>query len=238
MRILVLKLSSLGDLFHALPTVHMLRQAYPDSTIDWVTQDTYVDMVRSCFVDVDRVIAFPRKHFFQKYKSFFTELRTTEYDLILDLQGLLKSALVARAARGKQRIGPSFHREGSFLLYKRVAGKKNLERHAVDQTMDVIDLLGIKRSDYSFPLSFPQKPKKDVPHIVIAPASRWPSKNWPEERFSEVARHLQEKWNAYVSIIGAPGEETLCKCVSDSLATNSANHAGKTSLQEMGSIIA
>lgn len=238
MQILVIKLSSLGDLFHALPAVHMLRLAYPDSNIDWVTQDTYKDLVRSCFDDVDQVMAFPRRAFLQNSRSFLTELRAKKYDLILDLQGLLKSAFVARAARGKKRIGPSFHREGSHLLYDRLAGTKNQDRHAVDQIMDVVDHLGLERSAVIFPLSFPPAPPQKRPHIVVAPASRWPSKNWPTERFASAAHQIQKQWNASISIIGAPGEEAICNQVANAIGEACNNHAGKTSLPEMGSIIA
>ncbi|MFU8780456.1 MAG: glycosyltransferase family 9 protein [Kiritimatiellia bacterium] len=238
MRILIIKLSSLGDLFHALPTVHMLRNAYPDATIDWVTHSTYKPLV-ACFTDVNGSIGYPRHSFRKDGRAFLRELRREPYDLILDLQGLLKSAAVAKLARGTRRIGPSFHREGSHLLYHAVAGPRNLERHAVEQILDVIDDLGIKRSKPVFPVAFPSRQDRPPsPHIVIAPASRWPSKNWPPERFAETARALQKEGNASISIIGAPGEEAICETVAKALDGHCQNYAGQTSLVEMGSILA
>jgi len=237
MRILIVKLSSLGDLFHALPAVHMLREAYPDATIDWVTHGAYQKLV-SCFIDVDNTIAYPRHTFLRDANHFVRELRKHRYDLIVDLQGLFKSALVARLAKGKKRIGPSFCREGSRFMYNKVAGPANLERHAVDQILDIIDHLGIKRTKPVFPVVFPpQSQTVTRPHIVVAPASRWPSKNWPPERFAAAARQLQREWQATISIIGAPGEETICQTVAKALQEPYQNYAGKTNMVEMGSIL-
>ena len=139
-RVLVVKLSALGDLFHSLPAVHNLKVGL-GAEIDWVTQKEYVDLVR-CFTDVDRVIPFYRKAFFTNLKLFLEELRTRDYDYVIDLQGLLKSAIVARLARGKERIGPSFHREGSHLFYSAVAGEPARNRHAVEENLDIVRHLG------------------------------------------------------------------------------------------------
>ena len=237
MRILIIKLSSLGDVFHALPTVHMLRTAYPEATIDWVAHTAYQPLI-SCFLDVDNSIAFPRNSYVRDARTFLQTLRQQKYDLILDLQGLLKSSLVARLAKGKRKIGPSFCREGSRFLYHATAGRPNFERHAVEQILDVVDYLEIPRSAPVFPISFPQYQPPGSPHVVIAPASRWPSKNWPPERFAAVAQQLQQEYHAHIAVIGAPGEEDICQSAYQQLSSNSQNHAGQTSLVEMGSIIA
>lgn len=238
MRILIIKLSSLGDLFHALPSVHALRQAYPNSTIDWVTHAAYKPLVE-CFREVDNVIPYPRHHYIKQAMPFLRQLREHDYDLILDIQGLLKSALVARMARGQKRVGPSFCREGSRFLYHAVAGPRNLNRHAVDQIRDVADFLHIPPVPTSFPIAFPPRKRPTPnPHIVLAPVSRWPSKNWPTERFAEVAHQLQAQYNATITLIGAPGDEAVCATIADTLSGPCHNEAGQTSLSEMGSILA
>ena len=107
-------MSSLGDLFHALPAVHNLKAGL-GAEVDWVVQPEYAALAR-CFTDVSRVIVFPRRAFFSGLFPFLRALRAERYDRIVDLQGLFKSALVARLARGGTRIGPSFHRESAHLL--------------------------------------------------------------------------------------------------------------------------
>ena len=89
MRILIVKTSSLGDLFHALPTVHLLKQAF-DATIDWVVNEEYTALVE-CFSDVDRVISFPRRRLLPQFGTFKDSLQRESYDLVVDLQGLMKN---------------------------------------------------------------------------------------------------------------------------------------------------
>ena len=270
MRILIIKLSSLGDLFHALSAVHNLKLGL-NAEIDWVTNSAYVDLVR-CFDDVDNVIGFPRHDFINKFSQFKTALRTKEYDLIVDLQGLLKSALTARLARGKRRIGPSFHREGSRFLYTSVAGACDRTRHAVIENLDIIKHLELKEINPEFHVSFPKpisndlfddvgKPpmrkierpiprdagniehrtsnesKSPAPRIAICPASRWVTKNWPIDRFTEVAKQLQQSHNASITLLGGPDDIEACRIIENGLDASCRNLAGKTSLVEMGGIL-
>ena len=114
-RVLIVKLSALGDLMHALPVARALKAGL-QAEIDWVTQDEYVDLVAR-FDDVDRVIGFPRHRFVRHHRRFLRELRSRSYDIVIDLQGLFKSGAVTRLARGARRIGPSYHRECSRLFY-------------------------------------------------------------------------------------------------------------------------
>ena len=133
-RILVIKLSSLGDIFHAIPTVHNLQAAL-DAEVDWVTQPEYVDLVKS-FPMVSAVIPFPRRNFWTCAGGLVRAVRAKHYDYVIDLQGLIKSAIVAQVARGGKKIGPSFQREGSRFLYDEIAGRRNKDRHAVDEYLD------------------------------------------------------------------------------------------------------
>ncbi len=236
MRILIIKLSSIGDLFHALPAVHNLKVGL-NADIDWVTTTAYVDLVR-CFDDVDRVIGFPRKHFFQNFKTFAASLREDRYDMIVDLQGLLKSAIVGRLAHGAQRIGPSFQREGARCFYTSVAGVRNKNRHAVLENLDIIRHLGIEEIPHTFPVSFPEyKTETQHPRVGICPSSRWPSKNWPVERFAEVANALQTSAGASITLLGGPEDGDVCQIIESKLDHPCENLAGKTTLPEIGGIL-
>ena len=234
MRILIVKLSSIGDLFHALPAVHSLKVGL-DASIDWVTTTAYVDLV-NCFDDVDHAIAFPRKNFFKHLSRFKKELRANHYDLIIDLQGLLKSAAVARLARGDKRIGPSFHREGSHLLYSAVAGVRNKDRHAVLENLDIASHLEIESDASQFPVTFPDVTVSGKsPRIGICPTSRWETKNWPLARFAAVAKELQESLQASIVLLGGPADIKVCNQIEATLDAPCENLAGKTTLVEMGS---
>jgi len=237
-RLLIVKLSSLGDIFHALPTVHALRAGL-DAEIDWVTQPEYVDLVR-CFPDVNKVITFPRRGFVQGMLPFLRAVRGVRYDLVIDLQGLLKSALVSKLANAREVIGPSFHREGSHLLYDRVAGACDRNRHVVDETMDVVRLLGLPVQPAEFPVVFPSVEMLSTrPRVAIVPASRWSNKNWPVEYYTEVAHLLMHQDSATIYLLGGEKDRDTCATIQHALESGQActrvvNLAGHTSLVEMG----
>jgi len=231
MKILVVKLSSLGDLFHALPAVHMLKEEL-SATIDWVTTDTYAGLV-SCFSDVGRVIPFYRRSFVGRLGPFLKDLRREKYDMIIDFQGLLKSAMVAFLARGGARIGPSFHREGSRLFYSRVAGVCNRGRHAVEQSLDVVRFLGLPVSPPEFPMDLPVQPVEGVhPRIALVPVSRWRTKNWPVPHWIELVGLLHQAGVESLYLLGGPEDKAVCDEVERRAGGPIVNLAGRMTLVE------
>lgn len=237
MQILVVKLSSLGDLFHALPTVHALRQGL-GASVDWVTHTAYVDVVK-CFTDVRRVIGFSRREWAHELRPFLCELRRERYDLVVDLQGLTKSAIVTKLARGARRIGPSYHRELSRLFYNEVAGHLDKNRHAVGEALDVVRHLGLPLpATPEFPVVFPKQEFSAVhPRIALAPCSRWPTKNWPAVRFIEAARAIRERVGATFFLVGAPEDKLVCDQIAAALGPAAVNLCGQTSLVELGGVM-
>lgn len=236
-RILIVKLSSLGDLFHALPTVRALKEGL-DAEIDWVTQPEYAELVR-CFDDADHVISFPRRHLRSQLAPFLNLLRENRYDYVIDLQGLLKSAVITAAARGGRKIGPSGSREGSFLFYHARAGRKNKERHAVEELQDVVHHLGLPTPDEpSFPVTFPAHAGLvEGLHIALCPCSRAAGKNWPADRFIETGIHLQQHLGALIHLVGSPADRPLCEHIVEAIGPTAQNHAGETTLLELGGLL-
>lgn len=235
-RILVIKLSSLGDLLHALPAVHAVRIGLR-AEIDWVVQEEYADFV-GCFVDVARVIRFRRRSPLRVLPSLRHELGRVRYDLILDFQGLLKSLLVACVARGKRRIGPSFAREGTRWMYREVAGPERRCRHAVVENMDIVRYLNLAPAAPRLEFRFPGTVLPGgSPRVALVPASRWPSKNWPESRFVEVGRRLQRQEGASLYLLGGREDAPLCERVRSAIGAGAVNLAGRLSLPETGGVI-
>jgi lipopolysaccharide heptosyltransferase I len=236
-RLLIVKLSSLGDLFHALPAVHGLKVGL-DAEVDWVVHEEYRELV-GCFDDVTRVIPFPRRSFLADFKPFCRMLREKKYDYIVDLQGLLKSAMVVALARGHKRIGPSFHREGSVFFYSAVAGRRDGNRHAVEQALDVVRFLNLPVQEPEFPVSFPVPVVNEMsPRVAIVPVSRWETKNWPPQCFSAVARRLQELRGASIFLLGGASDRNVCRDIECELGGRVVNMAGKLSLAESGGLLA
>ncbi|MCX7819363.1 MAG: glycosyltransferase family 9 protein [Kiritimatiellae bacterium] len=236
-RILVVKLSSLGDVVHALPTVHNLR-AVSGAEVDWLVQPEFADLVRAC-PDVTRILLFPRRGGLRDRWRFFWDLRRARYDLVADLQGLLKSAVPACLARARLRVGPSFAREGTRWLYTAVAGPPNRNRHAVLEVADLIRWLGWPETPVEFPLRFPPSvPPGPPPRIALVPCSRWPTKNWPVEFFHALAARLLAQ-GATVWIIGSEQDRPVAEAIAAGTAPAERviNLAGRTSLAQLGSLL-
>ena len=234
---LVVKLSSLGDLFHPLPAVRALKEQL-GVEVDWVTQHRFVDLVRR-FTDVERVIGFPRTATLQRLPRFLAEVRLERYGLVLDFQGLFKSAVVARLARSARRIGPSFSREGAPLFYHAVAGTRDRDRHAVMEAMDFVRHLDLAEPAAPvFPVDFPAfAVEGDRPRVALAPCSRWVTKNWPPGHFIEVGRRLQEACGATLYLVGGPQDRQECAQIADALP-DARNLCARTSLPELGGLLA
>ena len=235
--ILIVKLSSLGDLFHALPAVHNLKTQL-GAEIDGVTQREYAELV-GCFDDVRRVIPFARRGPSRKPLAFLKDLRAERYDMVLDMQGLLKSGIITRLARAKRRIGPSFQRECAWLFYHAVAGKRDKERHAVEENFDVVRFLGLDPIPPEFAVTFPPiEIDGNGPHVAVIPSSRWVTKDWTPAGFAAAARHLHEERGATIYLMGVPGDVERCADIDRMMGDGAINLAGKTSLVEMGSYLA
>ncbi|MCU0856949.1 MAG: glycosyltransferase family 9 protein [Pontiellaceae bacterium] len=236
-RVLIVKLSSLSGLFHALPTVHALKTGM-NAFIDWAVQPEYVDLVR-CFTDVSAVLSFPRYNLIQDGPNFLRELCETRYDYVVDLQGLMKSAVITALARGKKKIGPSGTREGSQFFYHQLAGKKDRQRHAVDELMDIVRHLHLTVPETAeFPVVFPKHSDLGKGRqIALCPGSPFAGKNWPPERFVQTAKQLKQDADTTFHLVGEPADHWLCEKIADEIGAGTLNHAGKTTLVELGSLL-
>jgi ADP-heptose:LPS heptosyltransferase len=236
-RILVVKLSALGDLFHAMPVVHRLKSTY-GCPVDWVTQPEYVDLVR-CHQDVDRVIAFPRKGGGPCWKRFVRELRSTRYGLALDLQGLSKSGLVLGLARADRKLAPSRRRELAGLFATERVPKRKEAVHALDGLLDSLRYLGVETDPLVYPLAFPAVDALPGPGpwLGIAPKSRWAAKDWPIERFVELVSTLRRTRPWQVALFGGPGDQQAVAELEAQLEGAVKNLCGRLSLPHLGGVL-
>ena len=193
--ILIIKPSSLGDIVHTLPAVALIRDAHPGAQITWVINPEFTPLLRGNS-DVQHVHIFPRGQFRGLGASasllpWLKQTRKLKPDLALDFQGLLRSALIAKASGAKEVYGMSDGREGSRLFYNRVA-KVNRREHAVERYLKLAEMAGAKVGDAlrcPLPTGDPL-PRFDEypPFILLHPFARGDGKSLSNNIIDEICR--------------------------------------------------
>lgn len=211
MKILVVRLSSLGDVLHLFPAISDLRRRFPDAQIHWLIEPAFAELASWHFA-VDRVIEVPlrsHKKTWRKVPSLLSGLRRTlkaeKYDLVLDAQGLLKSALLAKLARTKVFGFESPRESLAARLYNKTA-KVSPGLHIVDKNRQLIAQLF--DADVSQPADFGLDSFRErqtavlpdglqgltgQPCLVLLHGTTWNSKYWPESSWRELIALLGER---------------------------------------------
>jgi heptosyltransferase-1 len=205
--ILIVRLGAMGDIIHALPAAAALRQSFPNSHITWVVDAKWTSLLDGNGLQ-DEIVPFYR-HTPRTWIETRRVLRSRQYDLAVDFQGLIKSALVAHFAR-PERIagyGPRVARErpASWFYSTRVDTKAV---HVVDQAMDLAVAAGAQRaSAYAFPLPPGESEGvlPEAPFVLACPVAGWTSKQWPLEYYAALAQSIRAKLGMPLVINGAPG---------------------------------
>ena len=241
MKILAVKLSSLGDILHVLPAVSAISEQ-TGAEIDWAVHPEFAALVR-CFRCVRRIVEIPRHHVLAGLREALRDLRSERYDMAVDLQGLAKSAVVTRLARADRRIAPSYAREGSGLFFRERAGRMDRSRHAVEQAFDTLDYLGLSRPKRplgadDFILPEVARPA-GAPLVAMAPVSRWVTKNWPPAKFAAFARLLgADSPGARFIVLGGKGDAAVGAEIASALPGRVENLCGKTTIAETMALLA
>ena len=215
MNILIVRLGALGDVVHTIPAAAALRSAFPDARIDWLVDAKHraiVDLVTT----LDETIALEAPSL-AAWRATIDRLRRTPYDVALDLQGLLKSAVLARASGAPRVIGFSiWHlREKTARPFYSDAHEAE-GGHVIAKNLRLLRALGIDDPEIRFPLAAVESTALDelrsrVPgaFALINPGAAWPNKRWPSQRFGELAAFLHGQCGVTPVVLWGPGEETL-----------------------------
>jgi heptosyltransferase-1 len=208
-RILAIRLGAMGDIIHTLPAVASLKHSFPGSHLTWIVEPQWAPLLdENPFVD--RVVFLRRESLAALFRSW-RSLRQNRYDLAIDFQGLIKSALVAASARAGRIFG--FH---PSLLRERAAGwfysNKVLSpsAHVVDRNLDLAAAAGAASLLRAFPLP-PGKPEGNLPagdFVLASPLAGWRSKQWPVEHYAALAHRLQKEL-AIPLVLNLPAASSL-----------------------------
>ncbi|HTM24649.1 MAG TPA: glycosyltransferase family 9 protein [Vicinamibacterales bacterium] len=221
MNLLIVRLGALGDVVHAIPAAAAIRAGLPDARIDWLVDARYRAIVDLVPV-VDHVIPLERPAL-RGWTHAIGALRQTAYDVAIDLQGLLKSAVLARASGATRVVGFSiWHlREKTARPFYSAAGGSE-GGHVIEKNLRLLQTLGIDDREIRFPISgaasaalerFRERVPAERPFALINPGAAWPNKRWPAERFGELAAFLHDACGMTPVVIWGPGEEALVASV-------------------------
>lgn len=241
MNILIIKPSSLGDIILGLQVAQSIKEQLPNCHIDWVVRDRFAPIVTQCNT-IDRVFLFQRGKGLKPFIQLLKSIRETEYDYVLDFQGLARSGVMTFFAHGLQKLGRSDSRELSSLAYYQTvplppSGKMS---HAADILLQFLPQMGLKpvllgKLSYKTHSLTPIDPRLTPNNhpIVIIPTSRQPKKEW--QKFAELTQKILDHypsqtvvWDSHVTI-SAPEFESN---------SNFINTTGKTTIEDMISLIA
>ncbi len=203
-RILIVRLGAMGDIIHTLPAAASLRASFPSARITWVVEPRWMPLLEDN-PSIDRALPFDRGRggFFESVRA----LRSEAYDLAVDFQGLIKSAVVARLARPARLVGfgRAIAREGpaTWLYSETVASGST---HTVDMRLDLAAAAGASNLVHAFPL--PEgRAEGDLPvgdFVLASPLAGWRSKQWPIEHYRELATRLLRELGMPLVLNGPP----------------------------------
>jgi len=256
-KILIIKPSAFGDVIHALALLNSLKSAYPGLSIFWLVNKEYADLLANNPL-IERLYIFDRKRWGRKRNlpatmreigSLLNSVRRERFDLIIDLQCLLRSGLITRFSGAGYRIGLSDAREGSGFCYNYKVEVTDKKRHAVDRYLKVAQFFGIdtKKQKVAFPLIWSKDedstirsiiPSSGKIRIAINAHARWESKCWSQARFARVADKLIHDYHADVVFTGGPGDVAAVENIAMMMRETPILAAGKTSALELAALLA
>lgn len=247
MKILIIKLSSIGDVIHTLPCLYALRSAYPSAKIDWIVEEEASNILVS-HPFLNEVFVIKKRGWFKDFKKTYNiakSIKALDYDMVLDFQGLLKSGVWVFLSNGKRRIGFDKSGELSYLFLNEKLPLYNPDKHAVDRYLDIVAYLGLKHEKVRFPIFVSESEKKKVsgllktngiwegtPFIVINPMARWETKLWDIKKFANLCNEIMDRLSCKVVIVSASSGKEIQEITF--LTDNRViDLTGKTTLKEL-----
>jgi heptosyltransferase-1 len=252
-RILIVKLSAIGDILHTLPAAAALRRAYPKAWLAWIVGKAGASLLRGN-PDLDELITVDtrawRAHWWMGLRHAWyvsRHLRQAGFDLCIDFQGLLKSGLFAYVSGAPLRLGFPYQmcREPLSAVFTNLHGPVIApEVHIVDQLVELLKPLGVTTAERRFTIPFTEADEHfaarvwresglrfDMPVVMLYPGAAWETKRWGELNFARLNDALIRRYQVRTLLAWGPGEEALIQRVVRATAYTPAIAPATTLLQ-------
>jgi 3-deoxy-D-manno-octulosonic-acid transferase/heptosyltransferase-1 len=256
-RILIIKMSAIGDVVHSLHFLEALMGRYPNATIDWFVEKEASDLILD-HRGLDRIFVSPRKEWGKRLikgkgrlsaigeaVGLLRLLRERKYDLVIDLQGLLRSGIVTGLSRGKRKIGMSGSREGAHRFWSEEPVPVGYDQHAIDRYLQFARHLDCDTNTTGGTIPVSDSDRKSLetlliseglnekPFVAVNPMAGWKTKLWLPERFAALADRIIKELSLQVVFTGSKHDIQIIESIKAGMEEQSFNLAGKTSLKEL-----
>lgn len=258
-RLVIVRLSSIGDVLHCTPVARNLKKYAPSCHLTWVVGQVSAEIVQDNPF-IDEVYIWPRERWeacmrqgklreaWNIWRQLKRDMLHKKFDIALDVHGLLLSGMVTKSIGAPRRIGLSGTKEPNGLFMTEKAPLLSGDIHVIQKYLSILRPLGINSYDYKMTLCLPEKykdfaknfllergVKENEKLIIINPATTWRAKNWPPEHFAEVADELSGEGR--VIICGSPADRDIARQIVNASAAPLINAVGQTSLMEMAALL-
>lgn len=240
-RILIVRLSALGDVIQTLPVLSWIRTTYPEAVIGWLVEADAANLLQDNPL-VDHLHVSHRKQWLRSLKNpsqwlktsreirtLIHQIRRVNYDVALDFQGLLKSSFSMYLTGIPHRIGFKCAREGAPLFYTQTCPLPNAFYNPniplIEHFKHLAETIGCNTHTISYPLPVATRQHLatidrlldplglSAPFIVFAPATQWPSKHWPISSWQQLLKRILDKTDFNVVLVGGPQDKTLTQSI-------------------------
>jgi heptosyltransferase-1 len=262
-KILIVKLSAIGDVIHTLPALNAIRKHYPTAHITWLVETNAADLLIG-HEALDRVLISRRKQWvkgllsrswlkqLKEIKGFIKALRDTRYDIIFDFQALIKSGILIWMCRGDRKIGfdrGMAHSEHSHLFLNVRIPPVSMEHHALLRQLMLIRSVGIEKEGivYDLPVRLEDRARAEHllkqggiilsrPIVGINPGAKWQTKLWSDKRFAELADRLIRHYHFQVVFTGSQADVSMTRRINAFMKCGGVNLVGKTGLKTLAAL--
>ena len=249
-RICVIKPSAFGDVVQALPLLPVLRAQFPEASISWVINRELSDLLQG-HPDLEEIISFGRHGSWRDWVCLLRTLKQRRFDLVFDLQGLLRTGVMTFCTNAPLRVGLETSREGAHWACHHIIPNtgRNVAAHARywrvaeelgqgDLPRQTIVTTGPQELAWTGRLLTPLK----RPVLVVHPGARWVTKRWPVEKFVAVSQRAVRDFGFSVIVLGSDAERNLADEFTQTLHTlmpnaEIRNLAGKTNLKQLAALL-
>ena len=217
-RILMVRMSAMGDIVHTLPCAATLRRGFPNAEIDWLVEERWSGLLDGN-PHVTQVQTVQRRDW-SDLVGVIARLRQRRYDCALDFQGLIKSAAIAKACGVKELVGF----ETDALREKLAAAAYNRQvnvaanAHVVEKNLALAQSTGVDEAvlDFVLPAGTDSRPFEGK-YLTVSPSAGWQAKRWPLENYAELAARVHAEIGWPVAINLGPGEDALAQPIIDKM---------------------